>query len=205
MIHDPTAKSPSDGSSTNIPGVFHKSEKLLLAILESATQAIISIDRGGRIVLANRRAVEMFGYSGGELQGARVELLLGELPSSIEGTARIRRHGSIVWEKRFLTGEDNMSHHVRNLEYHHFKYPMFRRPGDVHIHFFGTATLSFTDGVRTQDGDVFEIDEKGALDLPAKHVHPTIGPCAINAYQAEPTPASAPITPASAQGIFERE
>ena len=86
------------------------------------------------------------------------ELLLGELPPSIEGTARIRRHGSIVWEKRFLTGEDNMSHHVRNLEHHHFKYPMFRRPGDVHIHFFGTATLSFVDGVKAQDGDVFEIE-----------------------------------------------
>ena len=86
------------------------------------------------------------------------ELLLGELPASIEGTARIRRRGSTVWEKRFLTGEDNMSHHVRNLEYHHFKYPMFRRPGDVHIHFFGTATLSFVDGVKPQDGDVFEIE-----------------------------------------------
>jgi PAS domain-containing protein len=58
MIHDPSTKSPYDGSSTNIPGVFHKNEKLLLAILESATQAIISIDRGGRIVLANRRAGE---------------------------------------------------------------------------------------------------------------------------------------------------
>ena len=88
MIHDPTAKSPSESSSTNIPGVFHKSEKLLLAILESATQAIISIDRGGRIVLANRRAVEMFGYSGVELQGARVELLLPESKRAAHGRQR---------------------------------------------------------------------------------------------------------------------
>jgi len=86
------------------------------------------------------------------------ELLLGALPSSIEGTARIRRREAIVWEKHFLTGEDNMSHSVRNLEYHHFKYPMFRRPGDVHVHFFGTATLSFADGIQAQDGDVFEIE-----------------------------------------------
>jgi hypothetical protein len=28
----------------------------------------------------------------------------------------------------------------------------------VHLHYFGTATISFADGVRTQDGDVFEID-----------------------------------------------
>jgi hypothetical protein len=28
----------------------------------------------------------------------------------------------------------------------------------VHLHFFGTATLSFAAGVRTQRGDVFEIE-----------------------------------------------
>ena len=28
--------------------------------------------------------------------------------------------------------------------------------GDVHVHMFGTATLSFADGVRTEPGDVFE-------------------------------------------------
>ncbi|MGQ7400960.1 hypothetical protein ACTGV8_11315, partial [Streptococcus suis] len=40
----------------------------------------------------------------------------------------------------------------------HFKYGGFRRPGDLHIHFFGTATLSFSDQVRTQAGEVFEIE-----------------------------------------------
>jgi hypothetical protein len=63
----------------------------------------------------------------------------------------------VLWEKPFLTGEDNMSHSLVNLEHHHFKYAAFRRPGDVHVHFFGTATLSFADGVRTRPGDVFEI------------------------------------------------
>jgi hypothetical protein len=96
------------------------------------------------------------------------ELLLGELPGSIRGSARLRRRGAVLWEREFLTGEDNMSHHVRNLEYHHFKYPMFRRPGDVHVHFFGTATLSFTDGVKAQDGDVFEI-EAAAFGLPLRN------------------------------------
>ena len=51
-----------------------------------------------------------------------------------------------------------MSHTISNLEHHHFKYPQFRRPGDLHVHFFGTATLSFADGVRTREGDEFEID-----------------------------------------------
>ncbi|MFM2287731.1 MAG: hypothetical protein RL684_874 [Pseudomonadota bacterium] len=86
------------------------------------------------------------------------ELLVGEVPRHVAGTSRIRRNGEVLWEKPFLSGEDNMSHSLANLEAHHFKYPLFRRPGDVHVHFFGTATLSYTDGVRTQPGDVFEID-----------------------------------------------
>lgn len=85
------------------------------------------------------------------------ELLLGEVPDHIEGTSKIVRGGETLWEKPFLSGEANMSHSLANLEHHHFKYALFRRPGDVHVHFFGTATLSFADGVRTQEGDVFEI------------------------------------------------
>ena len=85
------------------------------------------------------------------------ELLVGDLPADIEGASRIRRGRDVIWEKPFLSGEQNMAHSIANLEAHHFKYTLFRRPGDVHLHFFGTATLSFTDGVRTQRGDVFEI------------------------------------------------
>lgn len=58
--------------------IFQKSGKLVTALLESASQAIVSIDRGGRIVLANRRTEEIFGYSGEELLGARIEMLLPE-------------------------------------------------------------------------------------------------------------------------------
>jgi hypothetical protein len=85
------------------------------------------------------------------------ELLVGELPAHVEGTSRILRDGEVIWEKPFVSGEANMSHSLANLEHHHFKYGLFRRAGDVHVHFFGTATLSFSDDVRTQDGDVFEI------------------------------------------------
>jgi hypothetical protein len=86
------------------------------------------------------------------------ELVTGALPAAIEGVSRIRRKGAVIWEKPFLTGEANMSHTIANLEYHHFKYDAFRRPGDLHIHFFGTATLSIADGIVTEDGDVFEIE-----------------------------------------------
>ncbi len=96
------------------------------------------------------------------------ELLIGEAPADIRGTSRILRNGAVVWDKPFLTGEDNMSHSLANLEHHHFKYDLFRRPGDVHVHFFGTATLSFSDAVRTQVGDVFEI-EAAPFTLPCRN------------------------------------
>jgi hypothetical protein len=83
------------------------------------------------------------------------ELLLGDLPADVRGISRIVRGGQVLWEKPFVSGEDNMSHSIANLEHHHFKYDLFRRRGDVHVHFFGTATLSYADGVRTQEGDVF--------------------------------------------------
>ncbi|HEX7858508.1 MAG TPA: AraD1 family protein [Sphingobium sp.] len=96
------------------------------------------------------------------------ELLLGELPADIRGVSRILRDGATLWEKPFLSGEANMSHSITNLEHHHFKYAQFQRPGDIHVHFFGTATLSFSDKVETREGDVFEI-EADAFTLPVRN------------------------------------
>ena len=80
------------------------------------------------------------------------ELLVGDLPADVQGVSRIRRGKAVIWEKPFLSGEQNMSHTIANLEAHHFKYALFRRPGDVHVHFFGTATLSFSDGIKPREG-----------------------------------------------------
>jgi hypothetical protein len=96
------------------------------------------------------------------------ELLLGDLPPDVQGASRIRRGKTVLWEKPFISGEQNMSHTIANLEAHHFKYDLFRRPGDVHVHFFGTATLSFSDGVKTEKGDVFEIEAE-AFGLPLRN------------------------------------
>jgi hypothetical protein len=104
------------------------------------------------------------------------EILVGELPQDIRGESRIRRGGEVIWNKPFLSGEANMSHSFANLEHHHFKYAIFRQPGDVHVHMFGTATLSFADGVKPQAGDVFEI-EAPAFGLPLRN------PLAIDADQ----------------------
>ena len=88
------------------------------------------------------------------------ELRVGSLPANLSGTSRIRRDGQLIWEKEFLSGEQNMCHSLANLEFHHFKYAQFLRPGDVHVHYFGSATLSFADGVQAQPGDSFEIEIK---------------------------------------------
>lgn len=86
------------------------------------------------------------------------ELRTGTPPDDVRGVSRVRRGNEIIFEKPFLSGEANMSHSIDNLERHHFKYAMFRRPGDVHVHFFGTATVSFADGLETRPGDLFEIE-----------------------------------------------
>jgi len=96
------------------------------------------------------------------------ELLVGPPPEHVEGMSRIRRGDTVVWEKPFLSGEANMCHSLANLEWHQFKYVQFRRPGDVHVHFFGTATLSFSDGFRTEVGDEFEI-EASPFALPLRN------------------------------------
>ncbi|MDD2867407.1 AraD1 family protein [Neomegalonema sp.] len=96
------------------------------------------------------------------------ELLVGDLPRHIEGRSRILRDGAVVFDQPFLSGEDNMSHSIANLEHHHFKYAPFRRPGDLHVHMFGTATLSFAAGIAPRAGDVFEISSP-AFGLPLRN------------------------------------
>jgi hypothetical protein len=89
------------------------------------------------------------------------EILVGDLPADVRGISRIRRGADVIFEAPFLSGEANMSHTMANLEHHHFKYGLFCTPGDVHVHMFGTATLSFAAGIVTQAGDVFEIEAAG--------------------------------------------
>ncbi|WP_296946904.1 AraD1 family protein [uncultured Massilia sp.] len=109
--------------------------------------------------------------------GVGPALLVGELPAHVEGVSRVLDAGGRVrWEKPFVSGEQNMSHTIGNLEHHHFKYALFRRPGDVHIHFFGTATLSFADGVSVRAGETFEI------------ASPQFGPALRNPLAIHPAP-----------------
>jgi PAS domain S-box-containing protein len=56
--------------------VVRRSEVRFRELLESAPDAVVIIDRGGRMVIVNERTEELFGYSRGELVGRPVELLL---------------------------------------------------------------------------------------------------------------------------------
>jgi hypothetical protein len=86
------------------------------------------------------------------------EVLVGSLPQDVNGEVRVLRGENAVWTGNFISGEQNMSHSIANLEHHHFKYANFRRPGDVHVHFFGASVLSCSEGVKLQDGDAIEVE-----------------------------------------------
>lgn len=101
------------------------------------------------------------------------EILIGDLPQDIQGRSKIIRDGNVVFDKPFISGEANMSHSLANLEAHHFKYALFCKPGDVHVHYFGTATLSFSEGFKTQEGDLFEISAP-QFGLPLRNALKTV-------------------------------
>lgn len=86
---------------------------------------------------------------------------LGAAPASVHGRTRIVRNNKTVWDKPFTSGDDEMCHAISNLEHHHFKYAMFRHPGDLHVHYMGTSLLSFADGIKTQSGDQIVIEADG--------------------------------------------
>ena len=142
------------------------------AILAEAKAADVSERHPGALVIGADQTLALGDrrfHKPEDMEAARRTLLaLSGERHALHSAVAIVRDGETLWEKPFLTGEANMSHTLANLEHHHFKYASFRRPGDIHVHFFGTATLSFADGVTTQEGDVFEI-EAAPFTLPLRN------------------------------------
>jgi hypothetical protein len=89
------------------------------------------------------------------------ELVIDPDFRTVPGTVTITRGGEEFWSQPISSGEEEMSHSLRNLEHHHFKFELHRRPGDVHIHFLGAHSLSFGQGIELKDGDVMEIHFDG--------------------------------------------
>jgi hypothetical protein len=80
---------------------------------------------------------------------------------TVPGTVTLLRGGRPFWSHAIASGEEEMVHSLRNLEHHHFKFELHRRPGDVHIHFLGAHSLSFGQGIELNDGDVMEVHFNG--------------------------------------------
>ena len=89
------------------------------------------------------------------------EIVLDAEFASVQVDIAIERTGRVLWSKTIKTGEAEMCHSLRNIEHHHFKYDAHRRPGDIHIHFFGTDYLSFGDGIRLATGDIMKLSFEG--------------------------------------------
>jgi len=89
------------------------------------------------------------------------ELVVDPSFENVHGTVAIERNGDVIWSQEISTGEQAMSHSLRNLEHHHFKFVGHRRPGDVHVHYFGACSLSFGDGLTLQGSDVMRVQFDG--------------------------------------------
>jgi hypothetical protein len=90
------------------------------------------------------------------------ELITNQSFKDIRGRCRIYRGSKVIYDSgELLTGEVNMSHSLANLEDHYFKFPQFRAPGDVHIHYFGTMKLSSGSRDAFQNDDKIQIHFEG--------------------------------------------
>lgn len=79
----------------------------------------------------------------------------------VPGRVRIERGSQVIWERDVATGDREMCHSLANIEHHHFKFDEHRTPGDLHVHFFGAQSLSYSDEVLLEDGDVMDIQYAG--------------------------------------------
>jgi hypothetical protein len=100
----------------------------------------------------------------------------------VPGRVAIERREQLIWERQIATGSREMCHSLANIEHHHFKFDLHRRPGDVHVHFYGAHSLSFGEGVHLIDGDVMTIQFTGfgrALRNPIAVTPVTAEPIAV--------------------------
>jgi len=99
------------------------------------------------------------------------ELIIDPDFTRVMGRVAIERGGETIWSKEIGSGEERMSHSLANIEHHHFKYPQHRRPGDVHVHFYGADAFSFGAGIELQNGDVMSVAFEGFGRPLRNHIH----------------------------------
>jgi hypothetical protein len=153
---------------------------------EAEIAGVYIIDRQGRphrigMAVGNEFSDHLFekknylNLAGSKMRQCSVgpELVIGAQFNSVPGEVSIERGGQSIWSKAICSGEAEMSHSLANIEHHHFKFDPHRRPGDLHVHYYGACALSFGEGIRLADGDVMVMRFDGfgrALRNPLKVV-----------------------------------
>jgi len=84
----PRGPAQSQGGQENRPRSAPLNEAVLRQLIDALADGIVLVGEDGRIVLANRRAAEMFGYRPAELAGQLVELLM---PTGMRDAHRVDR------------------------------------------------------------------------------------------------------------------
>ena len=85
-----------------------RSQDRLAGILDIAPEAVISIDGDHRIVLFNKGAERLFGYSPGEIMGRSIDILLPENARACHG-AHIRRFAESEDTSRLMSDRDDVT------------------------------------------------------------------------------------------------
>jgi len=112
------------------------------------------------------------------------ELVIDPEFDFVPGRVTISRAGGVIWDCAIATGDREMCHSLANLEHHHFKFEGHRRAGDVHVHFFGAPSLSFSNQVRLRAGDLMTVQFQG-FGRPLRNVL-TVAAQSPDAIAAEP-------------------
>ncbi len=89
------------------------------------------------------------------------ELVLEPDFTDVAGEVAIERDGQVLWSRPIRTGESAMCHSLENIEHHHFKFESHRRPGDLHVHYFGADAFSFGAGIVLRTADVMRVEFQG--------------------------------------------
>jgi len=89
------------------------------------------------------------------------ELVIDHEFKSVPGTVSVERDGATLWSSPVTTGENEMCHSLQNIEHHHFKFEGHRRPGDLHVHYYGADAFSFGAGIHLEDGDLMKVSFEG--------------------------------------------
>ncbi len=96
------------------------------------------------------------------------EIIIDANFEEYEGTVNVIRNNEQLWASNIKSGENNMSHSLANLEYHHFKYAAHRIPLQAHVHFFGADAFSFGSQIELHNKDTMVVEWKG-LGRPLKN------------------------------------